>query len=296
MKTNMAGSILVCSIIVTATAASAQVTLTGTSYAEAFDGIGSGLPPGWTVRTNASSTNLGAPASFNATNTTWGTQTGQFANYSSTTGNGGTNFLGGESTTVQGNCTNRCLGMRQTTSFGDPGAAFVLQLQNTLGFSGFQLSLDCNLLSEQTNRSTVWTIDYGVGAAPVSFTVLGTYADPGAFGATTKTFSFGNRLDRLDQNVWIRVAALDASTGSNRCDTVGIDNVRLAYSASGAVTPIPLGIQRLGGGAVLTWSNAAFVLQSAAAVEGAYSNVPGATSPYTNPIAGPQRFFRLKAN
>ena len=296
MKTKMTGFILMSLLIATTTAASAQVTLTGTSYTETFDSLGSGLPRGWTVRTNSCATNLGAPASFNATNTSWGTQTGQFANYASTTGNGGTNFLGGESTTVQGNCTNRCLGMRQTTSFGDPGAAFVLQLQNTLGFANFQLSLDCNLLYEQTNRSTVWTIDYGVGATPGSFSVLGTYTDPGAFGKTSKTFSFGNRLDQLDQNVWIRVAALDPSSGSNRCDTVGIDNFKLSYNASGMLEPIPLNIQLLGGSAVLTWSNAAFALQSAPSAAGTYSNVPGATSPYTNPAAGPQQYFRLKAN
>ena len=296
MNTSMIGSFLACLLVAAATSAAAQVTLTGTSYSETFDALGSGLPPGWTVRTNSSATNLGAPASFNSTNTSWGTQTGQFANYASTSGNGGTNFLGGESTAVQGSSTNRCLGMRQTTSFGDPGAAFVVQLQNTLGFAGFQLSLDCNLLSEQTNRATVWTIDYGVGPTPGSFTVLGTYTDPGAFGKTTKTFSFGNHLDHLDQAVWIRVAALDSSTGSNRCDTVGIDNFKLSYSASGTLTPIPLGVQLLGGNAVLTWTNAAFALQSAPSVDGAYSTVPGATSPYTNALAGPQRFFRLKAN
>jgi hypothetical protein len=296
MKTKMTGSIVRCLLIAAATGASAQVTLTGTNYTETFDGTRSGLPRGWTVRTNASATSLGTPASFNPTNTSWGTQTGQFANYASTTGNGATNFSGGESTTVQGSCTNRCPGIRQTTTFGDPGAAFVLQLQNTIEFANFQLSLDCNLLSEQTNRSTVWTIDYGVGSTPVNFSVLGTYADPRAFGGTTKAFSFGNRLDHLDQNVWIRVAALDPSTGSNRCDTVGIDNFRLSYSASGTLAPIPLNIQLLGGNAVLTWSNAAFALQSAPSVAGTYTNVPGATSPYTNPAAGPQQYFRLKAN
>jgi hypothetical protein len=169
MKTKMTGSIVRCLLIAAATGASAQVTLTGTNYTETFDGIRSGLPRGWTVRTNASATSLGTPASFNPTNTSWGTQTGQFANYASTTGNGATNFSGGESTTVQGSCTNRCPGIRQTTTFGDPGAAFVLQLQNTIEFANFQLSLDCNLLSEQTNRSTVWTIDYGVGSTPVNF-------------------------------------------------------------------------------------------------------------------------------
>ena len=274
----------------------AQVTLTGTSYTETFDAIASGLPPGWSVRTNASATRLGTATGFTTNNTSWGTQTGQFANYASTVSNGGTNFVGGESTTIQGNCSNRCLAMRQTTTFGDPGAAFVVQLRNTLGFANFQLSLDCNLLYEQTNRSTAWTIDYAIGDAPASFSVLGTYADPGEFIATTKTFNFGSALDNLDRNVWIRIVALDASVGSNRCDTVGIDNFKLRYSASGTLTPIPVNIQWAGGNAVLTWSNASFALQAAPSATGPYTNVIGAASPYTNPVAEPQQYFRLKSN
>ena len=35
-------------------------------------------------------------------------------------------------------------------------------------------------------------------------------------------------------------------------------------------------------------------LQSADAVSGTFTNVPGAASPYTNPISGPAGFFRLK--
>jgi hypothetical protein len=37
-------------------------------------------------------------------------------------------------------------------------------------------------------------------------------------------------------------------------------------------------------------------LQSAPTVTGTYTNVPGATSPYTNAITGSQKFFRLIAN
>jgi hypothetical protein len=40
------------------------------------------------------------------------------------------------------------------------------------------------------------------------------------------------------------------------------------------------------------WS-AGFALQSAPAASGSFTNIPGATSPYTNPISGGQQFFRL---
>ena len=59
---------------------------------------------------------------------------------------------------------------------------------------------------------------------------------------------------------------------------------------------IPLTIRQSGTNVVLTWTNSAFGLQAAPAVIGAYINIPGAASPYTNAITGSQQFFRLIAN
>jgi hypothetical protein len=44
---------------------------------------------------------------------------------------------------------------------------------------------------------------------------------------------------------------------------------------------------------VLTWTNAAFSLQSAPAITGTFTDISGATSPYTNPVSGVQQYFRL---
>ena len=65
---------------------------------------------------------------------------------------------------------------------------------------------------------------------------------------------------------------------------------------SDALTPIPLTAQTSGGNIILQWSNPAFALQAAPTVTGIYNNIPGATSPYTNAISGPQRFYRLIGN
>lgn len=66
--------------------------------------------------------------------------------------------------------------------------------------------------------------------------------------------------------------------------------------------PIPLNFQRLNNALVLTWTNANFWLQSAPTVNGPYTIVTmdpftngPATSPYTNTLSGPQKFFRLWA-
>jgi uncharacterized repeat protein (TIGR03803 family) len=60
--------------------------------------------------------------------------------------------------------------------------------------------------------------------------------------------------------------------------------------------PIPLNLQADGGNVVLTWGNPAFSLQAAPTVSGVWTNVPGAASPCTNAMTGPQMFFRLQAN
>jgi hypothetical protein len=62
------------------------------------------------------------------------------------------------------------------------------------------------------------------------------------------------------------------------------------------VQPIPLEIQLVESQLVLTWANPAFSLQSAPAITGAFTNMPGATSPHTNPVSGSQQFFRLISN
>jgi hypothetical protein len=73
-------------------------------------------------------------------------------------------------------------------------------------------------------------------------------------------------------------------------------NTDFATSKYAGVQSIPLTMQWANNSLVLSWANATFHLQSAPAVTGTFTNVPGATSPYTNPAAGRQRYFRLKLN
>lgn len=75
-------------------------------------------------------------------------------------------------------------------------------------------------------------------------------------------------------------------------DATSASSVR-AWLISAVVTPVPLTVQRAGGNVVLSWTNSNFSLQGAPAITGTYTNVTGATSPYTNPTTGPAGFFRL---
>src|SRR5438477_7886220 len=48
--------------------------------------------------------------------------------------------------------------------------------------------------------------------------------------------------------------------------------------------------------ACATRTNAGFNLQSAPILTGTFTNLPGATSPYTNALTGLQQFFRLRSD
>jgi uncharacterized repeat protein (TIGR03803 family) len=66
----------------------------------------------------------------------------------------------------------------------------------------------------------------------------------------------------------------------------------------GPVSPPQLTVISTGANVVLTWpANAAgFSLQSAPTITSTFTNIPGATSPYTNDVTGAQQFFRLTSN
>jgi uncharacterized repeat protein (TIGR03803 family) len=57
-----------------------------------------------------------------------------------------------------------------------------------------------------------------------------------------------------------------------------------------------LNIQPTNKTVVLTWNDPSFSLYSAPAVNAAFTNIPGATSPYTNATTASQMFFLLQGN
>jgi hypothetical protein len=85
--------------------------------------------------------------------------------------------------------------------------------------------------------------------------------------------------------------------------TVFIDDLKVGLSFAAVtgtnfvtVTPTGLSSQRIGNNLVLTWTNPAFSLQAASFTDGPFTNVPSASSPYTNSLSGAAKYFRLKAN
>ena len=290
--------------------AGAQLVLTGTNYWQSFDGIGGGLPGEWLIYTNAKSTQLGTPLTFNPMPTNWAKSSFGFGNYASTI-NGGTNLLGTEAPANQYVFTNRALGLR-TTSAADPGAAFVLKIDNTKGLKNFTLDLDFLLLSVQ-NRTNVWTVDYGLGSNPDSFVAVGTYTalgngNGGVFGATHKTFAFGKGLDNQPGPVFIRIANLSPSGSSSGSGayrpTVGIDNFSLNFTSD---LPSITGIIITNGSVQIDFTGTAsdtalsFLLHGAMRMDGSFADTGAVITQLgagqfraVCPLNGAQQFYRIK--
>jgi hypothetical protein len=83
------------------------------------------------------------------------------------------------------------------------------------------------------------------------------------------------------------------STTYGTSGTIRYDMMTVIGTPSGGAPGIPLAIQLSGNSAQLTWNNGGYTLLAAPVVTGPYTNVPGATSPYSTPASGPRMFFRL---
>jgi prepilin-type N-terminal cleavage/methylation domain-containing protein len=203
------------------------LTLSGTTYSQTFDSLGTAsgsatLPAGWDVRTGATGTALGT-ISTSVIKQTWGVSTAGFINTASAAGLSGT-----ASSTAQGSSTNRSLGLRTSEGLGDPGAAFTLNFDSS-GLTLTAGSIDLMMLSVQA-RSVTWSIQYGLGATPTSFTTIATWSDPGVWGTTPITFSSAALTAMSNQpSVWFRIAALSESTNGGFRDTIGIDNFQMTF-------------------------------------------------------------------
>lgn len=260
--------------------ANAQLTLTGTSYSQNFNTISTGLPTGWSVYTGASTSSVGTIASFNSSalygkiaDTSVGTGCGAalvnndgFKNYPSA------NLATTKTATCaqQEATTDRAMGVRQksgTAPAYDPGAAFVLKLANTTGIKSLVATFKLQSLDTTTPRTASWTVDYGIGTAPTSFTdaaPTGTLTTGNfVFSNNSINVNFGAALDNKSSNVWIRIVTLNASTGTGTRPSTAIDDFNLTYTNTVGVTDVTAG-QDLGLVAVGTASTttASFVYSS----------------------------------
>jgi hypothetical protein len=232
-------------IVACVTTSNAQFTLTGTSYNQNFDAIGSGLPSGWQLYTSATATSLGTA------DITYGTGSPTFGAYWDTTNCApdvfGTGFKNSASADngpsmstatcdTQKIKTNRALAVRQSSSLVgfDPGASFAFEVTNTAMDSAFTLSFELQTLDSMAPRVTTWTVDYGIGATPTAFTPVTTspatlHTGGNTFGAQTVNVTMPAAINKQSQPVWFRVSTLSATTGSWIRTTSALDNFNLTW-------------------------------------------------------------------
>lgn len=212
----------------------AQVTLTTSPYTENFNNIGTaGIPAGFLIKFSSTTTSLGTDSTFQLKTVKWTDFTKGFKNFASNT----TVTDHAATDVTQAASTDRALGVRQTSSGGfDPGAAFVFRVANTTGKSGFKLNFQLQNLDDTSRRVTTWTVDYGFGAAPTSFTTVTTSPatlTTGGYGVFTNTavsIDFGSALDDKSGDVWIRLWAATASSGSGNRASTAIDDWSLSWT------------------------------------------------------------------
>lgn len=215
------------------------IQLTTSPYLQNFNNIAAGIPQGFFVKIGASATSIGTGdmpiynASFGglSTPTQWNQTSAGVKNFASATG-----LTATSDAAAQANSTDRVLGIRQTSSTGyDPGSSFVMLLDNTIGKTNFQLNFQLQSLDASSARTTTWTVDYGFGDNPTSFTTVTTNptvitTGTSTFSITNVTVDFGNALNNQNQKVWIRISALSASTGTGNRASTGLDNVQITWN------------------------------------------------------------------
>jgi hypothetical protein len=149
--------------------------------------------------------------------------------------------------------------------------------------------------SDANDRDIV-TISYSNQGAP-----LGTNRFNGPGAGIGFNDDYGQAL-AMDSQGNAFVTGYTTVVSSN--STVGsTDFVTLKYSSimqqqpPPPPQPVPLRFQLIPGNVVLSWTNSAFSLQASPSLLGTFTNVPGATTPYTNStFSSPRQFFRLIAH
>lgn len=218
--------------------AQSPYSLSGTSYTQTFDGLANGLPLGWRVDSMVNkNAGLGNDAQFrfSTAQASWSNVSRGFKNLASSDG-----LTSASTSTDQNASTDRALGARQVSSAGwddkDSLIDFAFQIANTAGLNSFNLSFKFMSLSLTGGRSNFWTVQYGLGANPTSFTTIATSpatikADS-TFQNGTFTVNFGTALDNQTQPVWIRITPTDTTMGTGSRPQVAIDDFSLTWTGT----------------------------------------------------------------
>ncbi|GAA4325150.1 DUF5689 domain-containing protein [Flaviaesturariibacter amylovorans] len=208
-------------------------TLTGTSpYTINFNNLASGLPAGVRIGSASTATTNDTGTVFNPITNIWSGTGGGWKNLASATGAGITQ---GSDLATQDASSDRALGIRQTSTIGDPGATLTFILANTTGRNNLKLEFGIQSLDPSVTRSTAWTVEYALGDSPTSWTAV----TPASGSTTTGNLSWGNSnvtvnlpaaVANQSGKVWIRIVAKTATSGGGSRPVTAFDNIKFSWS------------------------------------------------------------------
>ena len=213
-------------------------SLSGTTYTQTFDNIGSGLPIGWRVDTLVNkNAGLGndAISRFASAIAPWSNTSRGFKNVASADG-----LTAGSTSTDQSASTDRALGLRQVNATGwddkDSLTSISFYIANTSGLNSFNLQFKLQSLHTTAKRYHNWIVQYGIGVSPATFTTVATtpaiVTIDSNFSNTTVTANFGAALNNQNQPVWIRLMPSDTTMGSGSRPMVGLDDFNLTWTGT----------------------------------------------------------------
>jgi len=137
---------------------------------------------------------------------------------------------------------------------------------------------------------------YGATESGGTYTNYGTIFRITPNGTLNSLLSFNGNNGATPQ--WSKAPLVQAADGSFYGTTYrgGSNGYGTIFRFQVIADPPRLDFQKLNNQLVLSWTNAGFNLQSAPLITGTFTNIPGATSPYTNSLTAPQKYFRLISN
>lgn len=130
--------------------------------------------------------------------------------------------------------------------------------------------------------------------AETNWTTTSYLLNQGNFGMGSKSMfaTNYNTITALRTQWQIENAHSEADWSYDNDNALIVDNIKLVYLAPACP---PLQVTQSGANIIVTWaqpSSGTAKLQSATTVTGPYTDVPGATSPYTTPVSSAPKYFR----
>ncbi len=199
-------------------------------------------------------------------------------------------------------------GLLTLTAYSDtPGTAPTLFYENVDWFGilgGNNEAIDGTESMQMQFAPGTGLKSFGTRYTSGQVVLSGFSADPGftdpsgmatgvSYAAGTLSYTFNTPHAPEHVVTFTNVAASVGQTLSLHTDGNPGSQIALTRINYGApLTPVTLLITRYGNNVVLSWPSG--TLQQSSTVNGNYSDVTGAPSPYTNSIVGPQKFFRVK--